>query len=230
MMIPDAATAAEAVMDELDRGGIAIVPLDVAYAVLATHGEAIERVFAAKQRSADKPNGMMADGEIFSEVHQVGPRERDVVRAITVDLDLPLSVVAPFRADHPLLASADPATLRRSTKIGTLDLLLNAGPVHAEIARLSRERGTAVFGSSANTSMTGSKFRLEDVDAPVREVATIEVDRGLVTYANTRAISSTIIDLGTWQVHRYGVCFDQIADALRRWFGIELPRPTEAAA
>jgi hypothetical protein len=80
-----------------------------------------------------------------------------------------------------------------------------------------------VFGSSANTSMTGSKFRLEDVDAPVRSAATIEVDYGLVKYANDAAISSTILDLQTYQVHRYGVCFDQISDILSRWFHIDLP-------
>jgi tRNA A37 threonylcarbamoyladenosine synthetase subunit TsaC/SUA5/YrdC len=230
MTITDAGHQARSVFDDIERGGIAIVPLDVAYAVLAMQGESVERVFAAKRRSADKPNGMMGDWDIFSEVHDVDQRARDVVRAVTIDLDLPLSVVAPFRIDHPLIASADPVTIGRSTKLGTLDLLLNAGPVHREIARLSGERGRAVFGSSANTSMTGSKFRLEDVDAPVREVATVEIDRGLVKYANDRGISSTIIDLATWQVHRYGVCFDQISDALQRWFGISLPQRAAVAA
>jgi tRNA A37 threonylcarbamoyladenosine synthetase subunit TsaC/SUA5/YrdC len=120
--------------------------------------------------------------------------------------------------------------MERSTKIGTLDLLLNAGPVHRELARLSRARGRPVLGSSANRSLSGSKFRLQDVDAEVRAVADIEIDYGLCRYANPRGVSSTIIDLKTFHVHRYGACFDQIADILARGFGITLPPPPEKAA
>ena len=112
--------------------------------------------------------------------------------------------------------------MERSTKLGTLDLLLNAGPLHRELTRLSRERMLPVLGSSANRSLLGSKFRLEDVEAEIRETADLEVDYGLCRYANERGISSTIIDLVSWEVHRYGVCFDQIADILARHFRIEL--------
>ena len=116
--------------------------------------------------------------------------------------------------------------MERSTRLGTLDLLINAGPLACELARLSRERGRPVLGSSANRSLSGSKFRLEDVDPEVRAVASVAVDYGLSRYANPRAISSTIIDLKTFQVHRHGVCFEQIADILQRWFGIALaPMP-----
>jgi len=52
--------------------------------------------------------------------------------------------------------------------------------------------------------------------------------RRLCRYANTRGISSTIIDLKTLEVHRYGVCFEQIADILRRHLNIGLaPDPKE---
>ena len=54
-----------------------------------------------------------------------------------------------------------PFTFRNATKAGTMDLLMNAGPLHNEIARLARENGFCVSGSSANVSLTGSKFRLE---------------------------------------------------------------------
>ena len=52
--------------------------------------------------------------------------------------------------DHPIFKGFDAFAMERSTKIGTLDLLLNAGPVHRELAALSRERGRPVLGSSAN--------------------------------------------------------------------------------
>lgn len=221
----DPDVSATQVLHVLADGGIAVVPLDVAYAVLATHGEAIERIFAAKRRSTTKPNGMMGNWDVFTELHLVGRRERDIVAAVTKDFDLPLSVVAPFRADHPLIRATDPFALERSTKLGTLDLLLNAGPLHQALARQGLERCQPVLGSSANVSLTGSRFRLEDVEREIRAAADIEIDHGLVKYANDTGISSTIIDLTTFEVHRHGVCFDQIADVLRRWFSIDLAPP-----
>ena len=226
MPVIDPKADALRVFATLENDGIAIIPLDVAYAIFGGSGDAIRRIFEAKGRSFTKPNGMLADFELFSELHIVGERERAIVAAVTQDYGLPLSVVAPFRGDHPIFKSVDAFAMERSTKVGTLDLLLNSGPLATELARLSRERGRPVLGSSANRSLSGSKFRLEDVDAEVRAVAAIEIDYGLARYANPRAISSTIIDLKTFQVHRYGVCFDQIADILKRWFGIELaPMP-----
>ncbi len=229
MTVLDPVRDAQAVFDVLGQGGVAVVPLDVAYAVFGGNGDAIKRIFEAKGRSFTKPNGMMADYELFTELHLVDDRARDMVRAVIEDYGLPLSVVAPFRVDHPIFSGVDSFAMERSTKIGTLDLLLNAGPLHKEITRLSRTHLRPVLGSSANRSLTGSKFRLEDVDAEVRGVADIQVDYGLCRYANARGISSTIIDLKTFQVHRYGVCFAQIADVLKRHFGIELP-PEQASA
>lgn len=216
------------VFDVLENNGIAVIPLDVAYAIFGGTGDAIGRIFEAKGRSFTKPNGMLADVELFSELHVVGERERAIVAAVTQDYGLPLSVVAPFRADHPIFKNVDAFAMQRSTKVGTLDLLINAGSLSNHLARLSRERGRPVLGSSANRSLSGSKFLLEDVDIEVRNAAQIEIDYGLCRYANPRAISSTIIDLATFQVHRYGVCFDQIADILRRWFNIILPPMPEA--
>jgi tRNA A37 threonylcarbamoyladenosine synthetase subunit TsaC/SUA5/YrdC len=215
---------ARQVFNVLQRGGVVLVPLDVAYAIFGSSGEAIRRIFAAKGRSFTKPNGMIGDYEIFRELHLVSERERAVVRAVIEDYGLPLSVVAPFRVDHPIFAKVDAFAMERSTKVGTLDLLLNAGPLHRELARLSLEEMRPVLGSSANRSLAGSKFRLQDVEPEIRKIADLEVDYGLCRYANERGISSTIVDLVTWQVHRYGVCFDQIADVLMRYFRIELPR------
>ena len=47
-------------------------------------------------------------------------------------LGLPLSIVAPFDAAHPLFTKVAPFVLANSTKAGTIDLLMNAGPTHDE--------------------------------------------------------------------------------------------------
>ena len=51
---------AEAVYDVITEGGVAIVPLDVAYAIVGHQGSAIKKIFSIKKRSFDKPSGMFA--------------------------------------------------------------------------------------------------------------------------------------------------------------------------
>ncbi|WP_417721558.1 Sua5/YciO/YrdC/YwlC family protein [Salipiger sp.] len=211
------------IFDAMMAGGVAVVPLDVAYAVFGTTAEAIRTIYTAKGRSFSKPNGTLANLDIFREVHDVDSRAREVVEAITVDYDLPLSIVGKHREENGFTAALDPFCYERSTKNGTMDLLMNAGPLHRALTALSRDRGQPIMGSSANVSLGGSKFRLADVEAPVRDAAAICVDYGLCRYNNPLAISSTIIDLGTYEVHRFGVCYEQIRDILARHFRIALP-------
>ena len=122
-------------------------------------------------------------------------------------------------------------TRRLSTRDGTLALLLNAGPLHDELARLSLQQSFPIFGSSANKSLGGSKFLLEDVEPEVRAIAGIEIDYGLCRYHNAIKISSTIIDFVNWKVVRWGVCYEQIRDILLRFYKIDLgPIPERRTA
>ena len=222
MAVLDIEGDAARVIETIAGGGIAVIPLDVAYAIFGHSAESVLKIFAAKGRSFEKPSGMLANFEIFEALHMVGAREKDMVRAVTDDYGLPMSVVAPFRADHPFLAGVEPLAIERSTMAGTLDLLLNAGPLANEIARISFERSLPLLGSSANRSLSGSKFRFGDVEREVRDVASLSLDYGLCRYHNPEGISSTIIDLSNFTVVRYGCCFAQIADILQRHFGVEL--------
>lgn len=213
---------AKRVLDVVADGGVAIVPLDVAYAILGNSEEAIRRLFAAKERSFEKPSGMFSNWELFNEIQICGPRERDVVRCVTQDHDLPMSTVAPFRADHPLFKTVAPFVLANSSKAGTIDMLLNAGDLHNEMTRQSRARGLPLFGSSANTSLQGSKYRLEDIEARVRKAADIAIDHGRSKYHNRAGRSSSIIDLRDFKTIRIGVCYDQICEILKDNFDIDL--------
>lgn len=231
MTVLDLRGDAERVFDTIEGGGVAILQLDVAYLICGNKSDAIARIFEAKGRSFEKPNGMLANMEIFEQLLITGDREKDVVRAVTQDFDLPLSVVAPFRRDAPLLAGLEPFAIERSTKAGTQDILINAGPLANTLAAMSLERNTPVLGSSANRSETGSKFRVKDIDPEVLQAANLVVDYGLCRYHNAAGTSSTILDLGNFDVLRWGVCFEQIADILQRYFKIELaPNPHRSAA
>ena len=54
------------------------------------------------------------------------------------------------------------------------------------------------------------------------------LDYGPSRYANDHAIGSTIIELPSWRVLRWGGCFEQQAAIVQKDFGITLPpRPTD---
>ena len=210
-------------------GGIAIFKADVGYAIVGHAEPAIKRIYQAKQRSFSKPCGMFGSFAMFEEVIEIGAAGRDFVRAVMFDNNLPLSIVAPFRAGHPLFGSVAPFVMANSSKAGTIDILMNAGPTHDEIARLALETSKPVFGSSANRSLTGSKFVFNDVESEVREVADIALDRGRCKYHNDKGLGSTIIDLRDFQPVRIGIAFSQIKAIAARTFGIEIPDQNKAA-
>jgi len=213
------------VLDAIGAGGVAIIPLDVAYAILARSAEGIRRIFAAKGRSWNKPSGLFGSIEISRALHILPPEKHALAETIITKEGLPFSIVAPYRADHPLLVGVDPFVLANSTKGPTLDMLLNAGQFHNAMAAESLRRGMVVFGSSANRSLTGSRYRLAEIDAEVRQAADVTVDHGLCRYANAEGRSSTIIDFADWTVLRKGVCFDALVAAFRRHGGITLADP-----
>ena len=209
-------------MDVVQNAGIAILPNDVGYSLIAACGSALRTIFDTKKRAPSKLNAMLGNDELHRELHRVSPRGRAIVEAITLDYDLPLGLIAPCRPDHPLLNTLDADTFERSTRGETLLMLLNAGSFHREITRLSLERQTLLFGSSANLSLHGTKFRVEDMEPEITAIADVIVDYGLMKYHLWQS-SSTLLNCETLEVVRHGSCFENIADILLRHFRIELP-------
>ena len=210
------------ILDVIAGGGVAVVPLDVAYAVVAAREAGIRRIFAAKRRSWEKPSGMFGDPSLSREIHVMDDDRHAMVAALVEKIGLPFSVVAPFRADHPLFSGVDPFVLSSSSKAGTLDMLINAGQVHDEIGRQSRARGMPVFGSSANTSLAGSKYCYADIEPDVRAAADIFLDHGRSLHANAEGRSSTIVDFRDFSVVRVGVRFDDLERAFATLFQVRL--------
>ena len=113
--------------------------------------------------------------------------------------------------------------LRASSARGTIGMLLNAGPIYNELTRLSRDAVLPLFGSSANLTGTGPKFRVEDIQPEIRAIANVIVDYGLRKY-HTYNRSATIINFSDGvEVVRIGSCYELIADVLKRWFNIDVP-------
>lgn len=213
---------ARCAFDVLTHGGIAILPMDVGYSLIGGSGDALKKIFATKKRTPGKLNAMLGNDDLHRELHIVSTRGREIYQALCHDYDLPLGLIAPCRADHPLLRRLDADTYARSTKDNTLLMLVNAGRFHAEITRLSLEKNHLLFGSSANLSLSGTKFKVEDIQPEIRAIADIVIDYGLMKYHPYHA-SSTLLDIETCTVHRIGVCYENIVDILHRHFKVELP-------
>jgi tRNA A37 threonylcarbamoyladenosine synthetase subunit TsaC/SUA5/YrdC len=214
----------------IKAGGVAVLPFDVSYAIFGHTARAVERIYELKDRKPTKPNGVVGNWDIFSEVLVTTQRDRDLVQCMTEEYDLPLSVVAPFNREHPWLQTCEFGALRRSTKVDTMDLLLNAGKLQNELARLSWESSTPLFGSSANKSLSGSKFEVHQVEEELKAGCDLVIGYGRSKYANRWLVGSTIIELPSWKILRYGGCYEQQIEIVRKHFNIELPaRPTEGS-
>ncbi len=209
-------------VDVIQAGGVVIFPNDVGYAGVGGNGEALLRFFRAKGRGAHKRNAMLGNMALHEELHLLDARARDMVRAIVLDHDLPVAVVAPFRDQHPLLRALGDDALAASTDGGTLAMLLNAGQLEAAITRIAAERMQPVFGSSANATGSGTRFRVDDIQPEILACADLVIDYGLQKYHRYRR-SSTMIDFTTMEVVRIGACYEVIADVLARQFGVALP-------
>jgi tRNA A37 threonylcarbamoyladenosine synthetase subunit TsaC/SUA5/YrdC len=222
MPVLDIPGDARRAFETLKAGGIAIFPVDVGYTIAGGSQESLARIFKAKGRAPTKLNAMVGDMAIHRSLHQVGEREAAMIAALTEEYDLPLGVIAPYRKDHPLVQRLDPTSLAGSSKDGTIAMLVNAGPFHAELCRLSREENFPIFGSSANLTNTGTRFRVEDIPQELKSIAGTVVDYGLRKYHRYQR-SATLINFQTLDVVRVGSCYELIADVLARHFDVRLP-------
>lgn len=210
------------VFEVLQAGGVALCPNAVGYGIWGGSEASAKNIHAVKQRGAHKRNALLTDAVGQREVHALDAVRQDMIECVTVDYGVPLGVVAPYRADHPLLRNLSVEMLAASTLEGTISILRNGGNLRDEVGRRAREAGLPIFGSSANLTGKGTRFRLEDVPQELRDLADIEVDHGLSRHQLYRR-SATIINFTNMSVVRFGSCFELVADILKRHFGVALP-------
>ena len=78
-------------LDTIAAGGVAIAPLDVAYAVNACTEAGIRAIYAAKKRSYEKPGGLFANTTMSRAIHVMDELEARPGRGHRA------------RGEHPLL-------------------------------------------------------------------------------------------------------------------------------
>lgn len=219
---------AERVFGVIRDGGLAIFALDIAYALGGNSREAIERSMRIKKRAAGKRCGGLGSLDLSRGLHDIPQDMRDLIRVVASDHDLPFTIVAPARMDHPYMQAMDPWVREVSTKNGTFSLLINGGPLLNALAPMCLDQLVPIVGSSANISLQGSNFSLESIEPEIRAEVDAEADLGLSKYYHPKGISSTILSLPDFQVIRFGAFYEKIADIARKDFGYELPpRPTD---
>lgn len=221
----DIPTDAARVFTVLSAGGIGIIPSSVGYGIVATEAPALQRIYTVKRRQPHKRHAIIGSYALHREIHVLPADKMDLVRLLTVDLNLPLGVIAPYRWDHPLIARLDADTLEASSVNGTMAMLINGGPFQEELVRVAAAAGRAVLGSSANLTGQGTKTVVEEIEEIIREAADIVVDYGRVRDGWPRA-SSTMVDLGAMRVVRVGACYEVIHDVVKRFAGVQWPDPS----
>lgn len=215
---------ARRIFEVLRKGGVAIIPNDAGYALMGGSKEAVQRIFEAKRRGAHKRNAMLCSRETQRELHVLDDRCQSMIDTLTQDYNLTVGVVAPYRKDHPLISQLDGDLLKASTGHGTVAMLLNAGQLFEEVCRLCREAVLPVFGSSANLTGTGPRFRVEDIQPEILEIADVVVNYGL-RRCHVYGRSATILKFADGQVEclRIGSYYELISDVLKRHFDVDLP-------
>ncbi|PWY88850.1 hypothetical protein BO94DRAFT_534744 [Aspergillus sclerotioniger CBS 115572] len=213
---------AQRVFEVLQNKGIALIPGSIGYGLVASDPTALDKLFSTKRRKPHKKHAMIGNYALHQEIHILPPREESIVKTLTIDLDVPVGVAAPFRPEHPIIRNLGPELLSRCTHDGTLSMLVNGGPFQEELIKLCHEANMPVLGSSANISGSGMKVRIEDIEPEIVAAADIVVDYGKRTFSEPRA-SSTIINFRDMKLVRYGACYDVIQDVLKKFYGIEFP-------
>lgn len=221
MGVLDHARDAAWAFDVMRGGGIAIVPNDVGYAAMATKYEPLRRIFDAKGRAPTKLNAMVGDRHLHRRLHRCSARGREVVAAITEDYDLPLGAIAPADFSDPFLAHLDPRIVESSTRAGTLLMLMNAGKFHQELCKLSDAHDVAIFGSSANLTLRGTHFAVDEIEPQIRAIADVTIDYGVLKY-KPYGCSSTLLDVEEMKIYRRGIAYEAIKLILRRHFNVSI--------
>jgi L-threonylcarbamoyladenylate synthase len=180
------------------RNGRAVVyPTETVYGLGAdaTDPDAVERIFALKNRPRDKPLSLGVP-DVDSALEHTRPTDREE-RFLRRFLPGPVTVVVERRSTLPdaLTAGRDRVGVRIPDNETALALLDRTPPLTA---------------TSANRSGAGSVTRVAGLDDRVRSSVATVVDGG-----ETPGTESTVVDPGRGVIHRRAALADRVDDWLQ---------------
>lgn len=221
---------AKRVYDVLKKGGVAIVYMRNAYAIISGTDKALQNVYSSKNRSIKRPSGIVANAKIHESLHSLNKEKKEIVKNFSKKYNLPISIIAPYKKHHPIISNLSNYAFKLATKNNTVNLLLNSGKLRENIASLSFKDNFPLIASSANLSQQGTKYRVIDIEQKVKRCADIIINYGPCEFfkkgktidQNGYSLSSTQINFIDMSVVRKGVCFDEIYKIFKREFKISL--------
>ena len=206
---------AQQVYATLRDGGLALVPTDAGYGLVAIEENAVRRIYELKGRPASKPCVTVTTAAITEDVAAPLPLPVvDWIEAITYTS--PLAIVTTLADASSLRTSQSPFVREQTTTNGTIALFYAAGQLLERLAERARVDGMLVVGSSANLSGTGNNYRYEDVPDSMVRGADLVLDRGPARFHSEQRLASTILDLTTGTFIRAGLNFTHIAQSWSR--------------
>ncbi len=217
--LPNVSNDAAQAFQILKDGGLIVAPTDVGYALLTSTPTGIQRIFAAKGRHQTHNIGILGTYAQHRAIHVLPDARFAFTRVMTEEMGMMVGIVAPFDADnlHPHLAALDAATLDQVTKGNTVCVVIPEGPFCRELVRLCEEESMLVFGTSANATGQGQRFRVADVGDEVLAHADLVVDYGLQKW-HTYGSGAVNFDAENMRVLRKGVAYEVFVDRAKRWF------------
>lgn len=211
----------------LQKGGVAIVYMDVAYAIVSGTDDALSRVYKAKKRNLRKKSGIVANLQTHEKIQVLSEDSRSIIKSIVEKHNLPISVIAKYKKNYPPMKGLTAFMSKMATKNGTVNFLLNSGPLRDQIAYLSIKNNFPLVASSANISKKGTKYRVQDIEPEICDIADIIVDYGPSKYmqdgqSEQYPLSSTQIDFRSLKLVRKGICFKKIQSIMKNEFRIKI--------
>jgi tRNA A37 threonylcarbamoyladenosine synthetase subunit TsaC/SUA5/YrdC len=194
----------------LGAGGVAVVPTNAGYGLLAMGPQGVRRIYEMKGRPATKPCVLVTTWRIFDDV--AAPIDGDVREWIVETLRwTPLAVVTRLNPRSRMLSCLDPFVRLQGTRDDTLATFHEAGRLVTRVAEIACDEGRLVFGSSGNRSGSGNAYTIEEV--PSRFEADVIIDRGPIPIPGGERLATTILDLPNGRFLREGLHFARIRDS-----------------
>lgn len=207
--------AARAVVDILQNGGLAVVPLDVSYAFLAGEARALDRIYRLKLRPPDKRCSLLATWSHYVDIARES--EPDVARVQrVVEAGHPIGVLTTPRWESATARAIPQECIQHLLKDDKLAVFMNMGGMSEALIAAADAAGMRLFGSSANISGSGNSFSIEEVPDPLLDAVDIVCEAGPCKYANPERLASSIVDTRTGKLTRRGILHGEIEALLHR--------------
>jgi tRNA A37 threonylcarbamoyladenosine synthetase subunit TsaC/SUA5/YrdC len=197
----------------IDRGGLALIRLDIGYGFAGRSEESIRRMYELKGRPESNPCVVPGNMDLLQELCPgLDPKILAWLRAQVPWT--PLSVIGNLDVKSKVWLSLPEFVRKQCSKAETVAVFLNAGEFLEALLLRSLEDGKLFAGSSANLSGQGNVYRPEGLAPGLVAGVDIFIDHGVARYENPERMATTMVDLRTCQVTRRGVNYTKLAGLL----------------